>query len=87
MSKRKNKNWEKQLCSLLKLLKSGCSDSDIEDFINENPNINAKAIWDFVYEYNAPERCKGCKHIQMTGFEPCNRCSRRVLVEDYYEAR
>lgn len=84
MNKRKNTNWQEELYLLLE---RGCSDSDIEDFVTENPSVNAKKVWDFAYEYDAPERCKGCKHIQMASFEPCNRCSRRVLVEDYYESR
>lgn len=72
---------------LKKLLENGCTDSDIEGFIEENPNINGKEVWDLVYESNAPDCCKGCKHIQMTGLMPCKRCSRRIVTKDYYERR
>ena len=79
-----NTNWQEELYSILE---RGCSDSDIKDFIYENPNINAKKVWDFVYEHDAPDCCKGCKYIQFSGMFPCNSCSRRVLTKDYYELR
>lgn len=72
---------------LKKLIENGCSDSDIEDFETEHPNVNGKDIWDYVYEYHAPEECKGCKHIQLSGMFPCIRCSRRVKVKDFYEGK
>lgn len=77
-------NWKEDL---KKILKNGCTDSDIEDFVIEHPNADEKEIWDYVFEYSAPEECKGCKHIQMSGFMPCNMCQRRVKVKDYYESR
>ena len=77
-------NWQEEL---KKLIENGCSDSDIEDFETEHPEINGKEIWDYVFEYNAPNACKGCKYIQYTGLMPCNRCSRRIEVKDYYEKR
>ena len=46
-----------------------------------------KEIWDYVYEHNAPEQCKGCRFIQKSDTMPCIRCSRRIKVKDYYEIR
>ncbi len=72
---------------LKQMIENGCSDSDIEDFTNEHPEIREKDIWDYVYEYNAPDGCKGCKFIQMSGMMPCIGCKRKVVLKDYYEAR
>ena len=77
-------DWKKELD---KLLKKGCSDSDIEDFVDEHPKINGRDIWDYVYEFDAPAGCHGCKHIQMRGMTPCNRCSRIIELTDCYEPR
>ena len=77
-------NWQEEL---KKIIENGCTDSDIEDFEIEHPNINGRDIWNYVYEYNAPEGCKGCKHIQMSGLMPCIRCSRKVWLKDFYESR
>ena len=48
-------NWKDEL---KKIIESGCSDSNIEDFVYEHPEVEAKDIWDYVYEYNAPYECK-----------------------------
>lgn len=77
-------DWKEELKNLIE---KGCSDSDIEDFLNKHPEINGRKIWDYAYEYNAPAECKGCKHIQMKGMMPCINCKRRVHLKDYYEAR
>lgn len=77
-------DWKEELHQMLN---KGCSDSDIEDYIDNHPELNGKEIWDFVYEFGAPEGCKGCKHIQMTGMMPCIRCKRRDTLKDYYEPR
>ena len=74
-------SWQEEL---KKLMESGCSDSDVEDFVDEHPEVNGKEIWDYVYEYDAPDACKGCGYIQCSGMFPCNRCSRKVEVKDYY---
>lgn len=76
--------WQDEL---RKLIVNGCSDSDIEDFVEEHPDVNGRDIWDFVYEYGAPNECKGCKYIQFLGMTPCIGCSRRVKVKDFYESR
>lgn len=68
-------------------MKNGCTESDIEDFVVEHPEVSGRDIWDYVYERTAPDKCKGCKYIQMDGMMPCVRCSRRVEVKDYYEER
>lgn len=77
------KKWKEELKTIIK---NSCTDSDIEDFVDEHPEINGKDIWDYVYELDAPEGCKGCIHIQKSGMYPCNECSRRVVLKDYYEA-
>ena len=77
-------NWKDEL---EKILEKGCSDSDIEDFVDEHPEVNGRDIWDYVCEHDAPARCKGCKYIQMYGMAPCIKCSRRVKLKDYYESR
>ena len=72
---------------LKKIIENGCSDSDIEDFVEEHSDINGRDIWDYVYEYSAPDECKGCKYIQLSGMMPCIICSRRFYTKDYYESR
>lgn len=76
--------WKEELDDLLK---KGCTDSDIEDFADEHPEVNGREIWDYVYEHEAPDVCKGCKHIQMSGMMPCQLCSRVVVTKDFYEPR
>lgn len=49
-------NWKKELT---KIIKSGCTDSDIEDYLEEHSELNKKEAWNYIYEYNAPEQCKG----------------------------
>ena len=70
-----------------KILEKGCTDSDIMDYIDENPNINTRDIWDYTYESMAPTECKGCDYIQYSGMYPCNNCSRRVKPKDHYTPR
>lgn len=77
-------DWKDELN---KILENGCTDSDIEDFVYEHPEVDGKNIWDYVYEYNAPDVCKGCKYIQFSGWYPCIMCSRKIKTEDYYESR
>lgn len=77
-------DWKIELESLLV---KHHTDSDIEDFVAVHPEVNSKDIWDYVYEREAPDSCKGCGNIQRSGTFPCNRCSRKIKVEDYYESR
>lgn len=76
------KNDIKTLCE------KGCTDSDIEDYLESHSVKDCKTrdVWDYVSELNAPTVCKCCKHIQMHGMHPCINCS-RVPRQDYYEAR
>lgn len=76
-------DWKKELN---KILKNGCTDSNIEDFIEKHPEINEN-VWDYVFEYNAPVCCKGCKYIQYSGMHPCQNCSRRNTLKDYYVSK
>ena len=77
-------NWKEDID---KILKNGCTDSDIMDYIEEHPKVRGRLVWDYVYESTAPEACKGCKHIQMKGMYPCHSCTRQEHLKDYYEAR
>lgn len=47
-------NWKEEL---EKILESGCSDSDVEDFIHEHSDVDDEEIWNFVYEYNISPGC------------------------------
>ena len=69
------------------LLKSGCTDSDIRQFIQKHPDIAGKDIWNYVSDYYAPEQCKGCKHVQLIGMYPCSCCSVNGTSKNYYEKR
>lgn len=73
--------------TLKKILENGCTDSDIEDFVFEHPEINEKDIWNYVSEYHAPKACKGCEFIQMSGMMPCINCKRQTQLKDYYKAQ
>lgn len=76
-------NWKEELRLLIN---NGCTDSAIEDFVDEHPDANGREIWDYVSELHAPDVCRGCKYIQMSGMFPCNKCSRRVVLKDYFES-
>lgn len=82
-------NWKE---TLNKILENGCTDSNIEDFIDfiekhSDIDVDAKEIWNYVYEHDAPEECKGCRFIQQSGMMPCTNCSRRNKLKDYYTPR
>lgn len=85
-SKKENMHWKKELSEIMK---KGCSDSDIEDFIEEHSEseLDGKEVWNFVYEWYAPKECRGCEHIQREGMYPCTNCSRRLVVKDHYQKR
>ena len=76
-------DWKEEL---QKILSKGRTDSDIEDFVDEHPEINAREIWDYTYDFIAPESCKGCKYVAMNGTYPCIRCLRHA-EKDFYEKR
>lgn len=75
-------DWKEEIS---KIVKSGCTDSDIEDYLEAHPDISGKEVWDFVCELRAPEECKGCKHTQMSGTYPCNACHRGKKTKNFYE--
>lgn len=58
------------------LMENGCTDSDLEDFAEDN-NVSEGEVFQYVAELIAPECCKGCKHIQLyDSMYPCTECSR-----------
>lgn len=77
--------------NLMNLLEC-CSDSDIEDFIDEN-NLTSdqqKEVWEFVAVYDAPDCCKDCKNALNYKYDmPCLYCIRPKLdfYKDYYEKK
>ena len=75
-------DWKEEIS---KIVMSGCTDSDIEDYLEDHPDISGKEVWDFVCVLRAPAECKGCKHIQMAGMYPCNACHRGEKTKDFYE--
>lgn len=79
-----------ELIKELHLLLECCSDSDIEDFIDDHhlSDEEAKEVWKLVAANNAPECCKDCKNVIHFGCGiPCDYCSRPVkkVYYDYYE--
>ena len=69
-----------------------CSDSDIEDFIDENnlTRDEAREVWEIVAINNAPDCCKDCKNVKYYPYDnPCYFCTRPKLniYKDYYEKR
>ena len=80
-------DWKTELQNIIKV---GCTDSDIEDFIEKHPEVHGRGIWNYVYENIAPPQCKGCKYIQRIRFAlPCITCSRgrSTAFPDHYEKR
>lgn len=78
----------KELCLLLE----GCSDSDIEDFINDYPlsGEEAKEVWEIVAINNAPDCCKNCSFvIYFPDIHPCDRCirPRQDFYRDYFKKK
>lgn len=77
-------NWKEELT---KILEDGCTDSDIEDFVYNHPDTSDAKIWNFVNDYNAPPKCKGCKYnSNLPWYHPCVDCLRVGRV-DYYKER
>ena len=70
-----------------KIIENGCTNSDIEDYVENHPEINGKEIWDYVSELSAPKACKGCKYIELIGMGRCLSCVRQPDLQDYYEKR
>ena len=69
---------------LFALCEKGCTDSDIEDFCDEN-KVSRKEAFKLVAEWSAPEVCKGCAYVVFyPDMHPCCNCSR--AKEDFYKA-
>ena len=61
---------------LKNLLERGCTDSDIEDFCEQN-GVNTKTAFTYIAVLNAPDCCKTCQHVTLApSFYPCTFCSR-----------
>lgn len=80
-----NTNWKEEIEQLIQNEK--CTDSDVEEFIHNHPNLNGKKVWNYIAEFTAPTVCKGCIHIQMSGMYPCSICIRQNLLKDFYESK
>ena len=66
------------------LLNKGCTDSDIEEFCEEN-KAPLKQTFRYIAELTAPKQCKGCKHIELVpSMPPCTSCC-RIHQKDYFE--
>lgn len=77
---------KKQLKELKTLYDNGCTDSDIEDFC-ENNKVNYREAFLQIDIWNAPDCCKDCKHVSFfASMYPCNSCS-RAHQTDYFEKR
>lgn len=79
-----NENWKEEVKTIIE---KGCTDSDIEDYLEVHPGCNKKEVWDYVYEQDAPKGCRGCEYIQMSGLYPCNACVRQKSLKDYYKRK
>ena len=80
-----NLEWKKEIDTLLS--SGSITDSDVEDYIRNHPEIRGKDIWNYISELTAPEECKGCVHIQMSGMYPCDVCKRQNILSDYYREK
>ena len=67
---------DKQKETLRNLCRQGCTDSDIQDFCEEQ-GISRKEAFHQVSEWTAPDCCRRCIHIDMyPNMPPCPSCSR-----------
>lgn len=58
------------------LIENGCTDSDLEDFAEDN-NVDEGEVFRYAAELTVPVCCKGCKHVQFyDSMYPCTECSR-----------
>lgn len=81
-----------ELIKELHLLLECCSDSDIEDFIDDHnlSDDEAREVWEIVVINNAPDCCKDCKNVKYYVYDkPCCNCIRPKLnlYKDYYEKK
>lgn len=62
-------SWQEEITTIIT---NGCSDSDIEDFITTHPHVDGRAVWDYVYEQDAPADCKITNnHSHTEAFASC----------------
>lgn len=67
------------------LVEQGCTDSDIENFCEENGADMGEAF-QLVAEWAVPDCCQGCNYIQLwPAMSPCCNCCR--AKPDHYTAR
>lgn len=77
---------KKQLEELKTLYDNGCTDSDIEDFCEDN-NIEPCEAFLQVDIWDAPECCKECRNVCFyPNGSPCSYCARPPR-KDYFEKR
>lgn len=77
-------DWKEEV---KKIVMGGCTDSDINEYIEGHPELNGKDVWDFVCDLRDSENCKGCIFVKIYGFGPCPNCSRRATLLDYFGLR
>ena len=73
---------------LIKLInsKTSITDSDIFDFCCDF-NISRRAVFHQLAEWNVPERCRGCKHVDLyPNMPPCSSCCRAHPDDNYTPA-
>lgn len=78
---------QEKMQELRELCESGCTDSDIEDFCEENA-ISEKEAFHLIATWSAPECCRKCKHVDFyNSMYPCSVCSRPLkdMYEEYEE--
>ena len=75
--------WKKEIDALIS--PGNATDSDIEDYITNHPEIDGRDVWNYISELTVPEDCKGCLYIQKSGMYPCNVCKRQNVLADHYE--
>ena len=67
---------EDQMNALTAMNEAGCTDSDVCRYCEQN-DVSLREADAFISELNAPEECKGCKHVTTLSMcFPCNVCSR-----------
>ncbi len=78
-----NQLTENEQNKLKELTAKGCTDSDIENFCEEN-KVSLKAALCYVSELYAPLQCRGCKNVDFyPNMSPCIYCC-RIHQKDYF---
>ena len=79
--------WKKDLQNLLD---NGVNIMNAAADFSNKYNVSMKDIWDYVFDEYKPKplkQCEGCRFWKSrnTKNAPCNKCSRKVKLKDYYE--